>query len=123
MIHCLTPRQLRKATVEKGVLELSYEQKNPVVRRGSWRGRRRAERLPLYQDALASELVFPIQNAEIRFAIAEDQEQVDKLLEILPQCPSLARIFYDDARGMRHYSQPQLASYEKLPAENRFRVC
>ena len=70
--------------------------------------------VPLYQDAQASELVFPIRNAEIRFAIAEDQEQVDKLLEILPQCPSLARIFYDDARGMRRYNQPQLASYEKL---------
>ena len=70
--------------------------------------------VPLYQDAQASELVFPMRNAEIRFAIVEDQEQVDKLLEILPQCPSLARIFYDDARGMRRYSQPQLGSYEKL---------
>jgi long-chain acyl-CoA synthetase len=70
--------------------------------------------VPLYQDAVASELVFPIRNAEIRFAIAEDQEQVDKLLEILPQCPTLERIYYDDPRGMRHYAQPQLASYEKL---------
>jgi long-chain acyl-CoA synthetase len=70
--------------------------------------------VPLYQDAQATELVFPIRNAEIRFALAEDQEQVDKLLEILPQCPTLARIYYDDARGMRHYSHPQLASYEKL---------
>jgi long-chain acyl-CoA synthetase len=70
--------------------------------------------VPLYQDAVATELVFPIQNAHIRFAMAEDQEQVDKLLEILPQCPSLERIYYDDPRGMRHYRQPQLASYEKL---------
>ncbi len=70
--------------------------------------------VPLYQDAVATELVFPIQNAEIRFAVAEDQEQVDKLLEILPQCPSLKRIVYDDARGMRHYAQAQLMSYEKL---------
>jgi len=70
--------------------------------------------VPLYQDAVATELVFPIQNAEIRFAVAEDQEQVDKLLEILPQCPSLKRIVYDDARGMRHYAQPQLMSYDKL---------
>jgi long-chain acyl-CoA synthetase len=70
--------------------------------------------VPLYQDAVATELVFPIQNAEIRFAVAEDQEQVDKLLEILPQCPSLKRIYYDDPRGMRHYAQPELMSYEKL---------
>jgi len=70
--------------------------------------------VPLYQDAVASELVFPIQNAQIRFAVAEDQEQVDKLLEILPQCPTLERIYYDDPRGMRHYAQPQLLSYEQL---------
>ena len=70
--------------------------------------------VPLYQDAVATELVFPIQNAEIRFAVAEDQEQVDKLLEILPQCPSLKRIVYDDPRGMRHYAQPELMSYDKL---------
>ena len=70
--------------------------------------------VPLYQDAVAAEMVFPIQNAEIGFAFAEDQEQVDKLLEILPQCPSLKRIYYDDPRGMRHYAQPELMAYEKL---------
>jgi long-chain acyl-CoA synthetase len=70
--------------------------------------------VPLYQDAVAAEMVFPIQNAEIAHAVAEDQEQVDKLLEILPQCPSLGRIYYDDPRGMRHYAQSQLMSYEKL---------
>jgi long-chain acyl-CoA synthetase len=70
--------------------------------------------VPLYQDAVAAEMAFPIQNAEIAFAVAEDQEQVDKLLEILPQCPTLRRIYYDDPRGLRHYYQPQLMSYEKL---------
>jgi long-chain acyl-CoA synthetase len=70
--------------------------------------------VPLYQDAVAAEMVFPIQNAEITMAFAEDQEQVDKLLEILPQCPTLARIYYDDPRGMRHYAQPELLPYDKL---------
>ena len=70
--------------------------------------------VPLYQDAVAGEMAFPIQNAEIAFAFAEDQEQVDKLLEILPQCPSLKHICYDDPRGMRHYPQPQLVAYDKL---------
>ncbi len=70
--------------------------------------------VPLYQDAVAAEMAFPIQNAEIAYAVAEDQEQVDKLLEIQPQCPSLRHIFYDDPRGMRHYEQPQLASYDSL---------
>jgi long-chain acyl-CoA synthetase len=70
--------------------------------------------VPLYQDAAATEMAFPIQNAGIGFAVAEDQEQVDKLLEILPQCPTLERIYYDDPRGMRHYAQAQLASYDSL---------
>jgi len=70
--------------------------------------------VPLYQDAVAAEMAFPIQNAEIGFAVAEDQEQVDKLLEILPQCPTLKHIYYDDPRGMRHYRAPELMSYEKL---------
>jgi long-chain acyl-CoA synthetase len=70
--------------------------------------------VPLYQDAVATEMSFPIQNAEIAYALVEDQEQVDKLLEIQPQCPSLRRIYYDDPRGLRHYDQPQLMSCEKL---------
>jgi long-chain acyl-CoA synthetase len=75
--------------------------------------------VPLYQDAVATEMAFPIQNAEITHALVEDQEQVDKLLEILPQCPTLQRIFYDDPRGMRHYQQPQLMSYDSLIKEGR----
>ena len=75
--------------------------------------------VPLYQDAAAEEMVFPIQNAEITLAFAEDQEQVDKLLEILPRCATLAHIFYDDPRGLRNYKQPQLRSYEQLLAAGR----
>ena len=70
--------------------------------------------VPMYQDAVAAEMAFPIQNAAITHALAEDQEQVDKLLEILPQCPSLAHIYYDEPRGLRHYAQPQLMSCDKL---------
>ena len=70
--------------------------------------------VPLYQDASAVEMAFPIQNAAIAYAVAEDQEQVDKLLEILPQCPTLAHIYFDEPRGLRHYEQPQLMSCDKL---------
>jgi len=70
--------------------------------------------VPLYQDAVAEEWVFVFQNAEIAFAIAEDQEQVDKLLEITPKCPKLKHIYYDDPRGLRHYDQPELMSYDRL---------
>ena len=56
-----------------------------------------------------TEYVFPINNAEVRFAIVEDQEQVDKMLEVREQCPQLQRIWYDDPRGLRNYNEPGLA--------------
>jgi len=70
--------------------------------------------VPLYQDAVADECVFPINNAEVRFALAEDQEQVDKLLEIRARCPQLVRVWYDDPRGLRNYSEPGLDSVDAL---------
>jgi long-chain acyl-CoA synthetase len=70
--------------------------------------------VPLYQDAVSAEFVFPINNAEIAFAVVEDQEQVDKLLEIRPQCPQLGRIWFDDPRGLRNYEEPGLAALDAL---------
>src|SRR5213075_1083112 len=75
--------------------------------------------VPFYEDAPSQEMVYVFQNAEIAFAVVEDQEQADKLFEILPQCPSLRRIWYDDSRGLKHYTQPELASYESLTAAGR----
>ncbi len=70
--------------------------------------------VPLYQDAIAEEMIYVFNDAEIEFAIVEDQEQVDKLLEIMPRCNKLKHIVYDDTRGMRHYDNPALISYDEL---------
>lgn len=75
--------------------------------------------VPLYQDAAAAEYVFPITNAQVRFAFAEDQEQVDKLLEVREQCPQLGHICYDDPRGLRNYSEPGLGSLDALIESGR----
>ncbi len=75
--------------------------------------------IPLYQDAAAQECVFPIHNADVRFAFAEDQEQVDKLLEIQPQCPQLQHIYFDDPRGLRHYDAPGLVALDALLASGK----
>jgi long-chain acyl-CoA synthetase len=72
--------------------------------------------VPMYQDAVAAEMAFVFDNAEIRFAMVEDQEQVDKVLEIREKVAHIKRIFYDDPRGLRHYDQPGLASYEQMRA-------
>lgn len=70
--------------------------------------------VPLYQDAVAAEMLFVLQDAGVRFAIVEDQEQVDKLLEVKDQLPALEHIIYDDPRGMRHYNQTFLHDVHEL---------
>jgi long-chain acyl-CoA synthetase len=72
--------------------------------------------VPLYQDAVGAECVFPINNADIRFAVVEDQEQVDKMLEIRDRCPQLSHIYFDDPRGLRKYDEPGLGALEELVA-------
>ena len=73
--------------------------------------------IPLYQDAVGTEYVFPINNAEVRFAVVENQEQVDKLLDIQPDCASLTHLYYDDPRGLRNYKQAGLFSLSALVHE------
>jgi len=70
--------------------------------------------IALYQDAAALECVYPLNNAEVKYAFAEDQEQVDKLLEIRDQCPLLAHIYFDDPRGLRNYDEPGLEPLDTL---------
>jgi long-chain acyl-CoA synthetase len=72
--------------------------------------------VPLYQDAAAPEYTYPMNNAEVGFAIVEDQEQVDKMLEVREGCPTLKRIWFDDPRGLRNYNQPGLDSLDALVA-------
>ena len=79
--------------------------------------------VPLYQDAVAGEMVFMLQDASIEFVIVEDQEQVDKLLECRElqagKAPGIRHIIYDDPKGLRHYDQPGLLSYEQLRERGR----
>jgi long-chain acyl-CoA synthetase len=70
--------------------------------------------VPLYQDSIERELSYIVDHAEARFAVAEDQEQVDKLLQIRAQCPKLEFIVYEDPRGLRAYSEPGLLSLAEL---------
>ncbi|WP_218241289.1 AMP-dependent synthetase/ligase [Comamonas fluminis] len=75
--------------------------------------------IPLYQDAVAAEMMFVMEDAEIAFAFAENQEQVDKLLEVRESIPGIRHIIYDDPRGLRKYDQPDLISTEELLAKGK----
>ena len=72
--------------------------------------------IPLYQDAAAAECVFPMTNAEVRLCVVEDQEQVDKMLEVRESYAALTHIYFDDPRGLRKYDEPGLGSVDELLA-------
>jgi long-chain acyl-CoA synthetase len=73
--------------------------------------------VPMYQDAPAAEFVYVLNDAEIDYALVEDQEQVDKLLEAKPQVPTLHHVYYDDPRGLRKYDG--VMSFEQLVEKGR----
>ena len=75
--------------------------------------------VPMYQDAVADELKFVMNHAGARFAVGEDQEQIDKLVEINADCPGLETLIYDDPRGMRNYAAPNLHAFDEIQARGR----
>jgi long-chain acyl-CoA synthetase len=75
--------------------------------------------VPLYQDSIETEMQYIVDHAEARFAVVEDQEQVDKLLSVRAQCPRLEAIVYDDPRGLRRYTDPALTSLADLQERGR----
>ncbi|MGE5511701.1 MAG: AMP-dependent synthetase/ligase [Bacteroidota bacterium] len=75
--------------------------------------------VPVYQDSVAEEMAYVLAHAEVRFAVVEDQEQVDKLISIAEKLPSLAKVVYDDARGLQKYDPTNLHSLESVQALGR----
>jgi long-chain acyl-CoA synthetase len=70
--------------------------------------------VPLYQDSIAREVQYVIHHSEAKFVLAEDQEQVDKILSLREGLPHLEKLIYDDPRGMRHYKDPILISVAQV---------
>jgi len=75
--------------------------------------------VPVYQDAVADEMQFVLDHAEARFAVAEDQEQVDKLISVADRLRHLQCIIYKDPRGLRHYPHDRLLSLNGLQEQGR----
>jgi long-chain acyl-CoA synthetase len=70
--------------------------------------------VPIYADSVAEEIRFVLDHAEVTTAVVEDQEQVDKLLEVAALLPRLSRIVYDEPRGLRDYVHTGLKSFEAV---------
>ncbi len=75
--------------------------------------------VPLYQDSISRQLEYVIAHSEAAMVLAENQEQVDKVLEIKESLPNLRKIIYDDPKGLRHYDDPILISYTEVQEQGR----
>ncbi len=70
--------------------------------------------VPVYQDSIGKELAYVWNHAEVGVIVAEDQEQVDKVLALRDRLPALHLVVYDDPRGMLHYRHDQLKSFQEI---------
>jgi long-chain acyl-CoA synthetase len=75
--------------------------------------------VPVYQDAIAREAQYVLDHADVRVVLAEDQEQVDKLVEARAGLPRVERVFYDDPKGLRHYDDGWLQPLGELERRGR----
>jgi long-chain acyl-CoA synthetase len=74
----------------------------------------RARSFGIFSDAGPQELLYALTKSQTVFLVAQDQEQVDKALEIKDKLPGLRKIIYWDDRGLWNYYDPILASFEDI---------
>ena len=75
--------------------------------------------VPLYADSVADEMAYVVDHAEATVAVAEDQEQVDKLLSVSDRVPRLGHILYDEPRGLHGYSVKNLMWLDDVQSAGR----
>jgi long-chain acyl-CoA synthetase len=78
--------------------------------------------VPVYSDSVADEMAYVLAHAEVTHAVAQDQEQVDKLLSVADRVPLLQRILYDEERGLRDYDHARLSPVAEVIEEGRSRL-
>lgn len=75
--------------------------------------------VPVYQDSVVEEMEYVLDHAEVRFVLAEDQEKVDKALEIAERLPGIEQIIYDDGRGLGDYAKDRLHDFAAVQQRGR----
>jgi len=75
--------------------------------------------VPVYQDSSADEVAYVMEHCGARFAVVDDQEQVDKLLDVSARTPILERIVYVDPRGLRKYDHALLHDFAAVQEKGR----
>jgi long-chain acyl-CoA synthetase len=67
--------------------------------------------VPVYQDAVADEMAYVLEHCEAKFAVVQDQEQVDKLIAVAARLPDLRRVIYEEPRGLADYDHTMLHAF------------
>jgi long-chain acyl-CoA synthetase len=73
----------------------------------------------VYQDSTLTEVAFVIDHCDAEIVVAEDQEQVDKILDMLDRLPKVRHVVYTDPRGLRAYQHPALRSFDSVREAGR----
>ena len=73
----------------------------------------------VYQDSTLHEVAFVLDHCDAEIVVAEDQEQVDKILDMLERLPKVRHVVYTDPRGLRGYRHPSLSSFEAVREKGR----
>ncbi|WP_175428304.1 AMP-binding protein [Bacillus solimangrovi] len=68
----------------------------------------------IFQDATPEQLIHYIEASKSKLLIVEDQEQVDKVLEIIDTLPQIEAIIYYDDKGLRKYNHKKLSYFKKI---------
>ena len=68
----------------------------------------------LFQDCLIDEVRYIIDHSDTKFLFGEGQEEVDKAISIIDECPKLEKIIWDDPKGMRNYDEDYLISLKEV---------
>ena len=75
--------------------------------------------VPLYQDANAEEMAYVLGHCGARFIVVEDQEQVDKVIEVQDQLHQFEHMIYVDPRGLRKYDHRRLHQFSHIQDQGR----
>ncbi len=73
----------------------------------------------IYPDSTPAELKYILLDSEAKYLLAQDQEQVDKALAILPDCPDVRAVIYWDERGLWSYEDNVLYTYRDVQNKGR----
>ena len=75
--------------------------------------------VPVYADAVAEEMAYVLAHAEVTLAVVQDQEQVDKIAAVANRLSHLARVVYDEPRGLKDYDHGRLIAFEEVQRTGR----